>query len=366
MLLRIGAQRRLLLLVFALAACRKEEAQPHRETPPPTAPSPAADICADGAATVFREAELNDTFVTEVGGLCIDPNGEARAYGEGEAEPIEAACTQLFNAECELYKAFGLRRVASVRYVDRRGVPAAVTANLSRFSGSEGAYAFYTHRVLAGSDPKTAPLEPLAIGGGAVLGGAFAYVWKANQVLELRYSNENEAPAQLRVSSGELLPVLAATLGQRLRGDMELPESARRLPEEHRLPLGLVYETRDAFQVPGLGSGATGHYEHNSKRYRIFLSVNPDEHLAKDMIRSLRRLPGLRTLKEVPYDAFELRGSMLPGSPVTHWLVGRNEQVVAAIGDEAFALHAGLNAEQKLALCLDKDQKMAQLRRVLR
>jgi len=216
------------------------------------------------------------------------------------------------------------------------------------------------------ADPKRLSLQPLDAGGSAAIGTAVAYVWKAAQVLELSYTNESEAPDQVRASSLRLLPTLARTLGTRLRGETALPESARRLPAAGLLPLGIRFETRDAFSVPGLGAGAVGFYEHAGNRYRVFVSVNSDPQLAKDMVRSLRRLPGLRTLKEAPYDAFELRGALAGDAPVSHWVIGRNEHIVAGVGDEPFAVAAAATPEARAAAVFSHEQLLALLRKVLR
>jgi hypothetical protein len=351
-------------LVVGISGC-KRAAPSEGEAPPPVPAAATANVCHTKAAPVLPGG-IGEVFIAQVSDLCLDPNGEPRVYGEGQAEPLDAVCLQLFNGECELYKTFGLRRVAAVRYVDGRGTAAAVSVNLSRFSSSEGAFAFFTRRVVGNADPKELPFKTLDAGASAALGTGVAYVWKATQVLELSYTNETEAPEQVRASAARLLPQLGRALGDRLTGETVLPESARRLPANGLLHLGVRYEIRDAFDVPGLGAGAVGYYDDAGKRYRIFLSVNPDPNLAKDMIRSLRRLPGLRTLKEAPHDAFELHGAMSPESPVTQWVIGRNEQVVAGVGDEPLAVSAAANAEAREALSLTPEQKLEMLRKLLR
>ena len=65
-----------------------------------------------------------------------------------------------------------MNAVFGLRYIDGKGSPGAVNVNLSRFASVEGAYGFFTKRVVADADPAETVPAALDAGGAGALGSA--------------------------------------------------------------------------------------------------------------------------------------------------------------------------------------------------
>jgi hypothetical protein len=294
--------------------------------------------CGNGGGSV-KDSVSASYFPRVAGDYCIDPNGDAKTFGEAAAAPLDSVC-DLFDGECEVYKKFGLKRVVTVQYVDGKGSPGNVTVTLSRFASPEAAYAFFTKRVVADADPlETAP-APLAAGAAAALGSGMAYVVRGELVAELRYVHELESPDQIKTSSARVLPIIARALGEKLPGELTLPVSVLRLPEAKRIPSGIAYEFRDLLGVSGAGRGAVGFYQDGERRYRIFASVRLEEDSAKDVIKTLKKQEGAKSIKDSPIDEVIVGVHESEGAPKVEWVVGRSGGIVAGVGDEPYALAA--------------------------
>ncbi len=286
---------------FGVSSCSKDRPV-DRGAPPPPIASSKPGACASGGGSV-KDAASAAFFPRVAADYCVDPNGEARAFGEGASSSLEAVCTELFDGECEVYKSFGLRRVVTLRYIDGKGSPGAVNVNLSRFGSTEGAYGFFTKRVVADADPADTVPAALDAGGAGALGSGIAYVWRANMVAELSYTNELEPPDQLKASAARLLPPIAQGIGEALPGDKQLPKAVTLLPSEHRLPMGISYSAKDLLGIAGTGPGALGFYRDGSERYRVFALTRADEDSAKDVLKTLHKLDGAKSLKDTGVDA---------------------------------------------------------------
>ncbi|HET9954709.1 MAG TPA: DUF6599 family protein [Polyangiaceae bacterium] len=350
-----------LLIGSTLAVACKRSAPPPSEgaPPPPPVVSSQPGVCAGGGGTL-KDSVSSAFFPRVAQDYCIDPNSEARTFGEQGQAPLDAVC-DLFDGECEVYKQFGLKRVVTLQYVDGKGSPGNVTVTLSRFASPEAAFGFFTKRVVAEGDPLEVAPAPLDAGAAAALGSGMAYVVRGELVAELRYVHELESPDQIKASSAKILPVLAKALGEKLPGDPAPPPSVVRLPKEHRIPSGVSYVYGDLLDVSGAGRGAVGYYQEGSARYRIFASVRPDEESAKDVIKTLRKHEGAKGIKDSPIDALTLFVRESEAAPRSEWLVGRMGSIVAGVGDEPFSLGAAkANTER-----LNDAQKMEKLRAVL-
>lgn len=299
-------------------------------------------------------------FPRVAGDYCVDPHGEAKTFGEAASAPLDAVC-DLFDGECEVYKSFGLKRVVTLQYVDGKGSPGTVTVTLSHFVSPEAAYGFFTKRVVADADPLEAAPAPLEAGGEAALGSGMAYVWRGPMVAELRYVHELESPEQLRESGAKILPVVAREIGKKIPGSPNPLPAVAGLPLEHRIPSGISYEYRDLLGIGGMGRGAIGYYKEGARRYRVVVSVRPDDEAAKDLIRTAKKVSGAKAQKESPIEAVELDLREAEGAPKLDWLLGRSGNVVVGVGDEAFA-QSGTADEFDLS----PSEKLDKLRAVLR
>jgi hypothetical protein len=345
--------------LLALSCSKKEEKAEQGSAPPPIQSSkPGA--CASGGGTV-ADVQSGGWFPKLAGGYCVDPNGEARAYGEAAKGTLDTVCTELLDGECEVYKQYGLKRVVTVRYVDGAGTPGSVNVIASRFGSPEGAFAFFTKRVIADGDPADGVPKELAAGAEGALGSGIAYVWRGDVVAELSYANELETPDQIRQSSAKVLPELARLIGDHVPGDVNPLPGVRLLLQERLLPMGISYQHRDALGITGLGAGATGYYQDGEQRYRVLGLARGDEDAAKDVLGTLKKLPGSKVQKDLGFDAVAFSTREGEGAPQADWLAGRSGGNVIIVGDEPLKLKAGGDSKTRLPA----DKRLALLKKAL-
>lgn len=346
-------------LLLAAGACKKSHTADERGAAPPPIASSQAGACASGGGTV-ADPVTSTFFPRAAGDYCVDPHGEARAFGKEASGSLDQVCTELFDGECEVYKAYGLERVVTLKYVDGKGSPGTVSVSLSRFATREGAFGFFTKRVVADTDPEEITLTKLDLPGAGALGSGIAYVWRGVHVAELSYTNEVEPPDQLKSTGKRVLPPLATALAVKLPGDTALPVAALALPAADRYPFGLSYAFDDVLGLTGVGAGAVGFYQRDGRRWRAFAIVRPDEDSAKDVVKALRKVEGSKTLKPPPIEglAFSLRPD--DDAPKLSWFATRTGRVVVGIGDEEFAVSDQSEAGPK-ATNMSDEQKLAEL-----
>ena len=341
-------------VAFSAGCSKKEPAVEQGSAPPPIASSKPG-VCNSGGGSV-SDAASAAYFPRQAASYCIDPNGETRSYGEAAKGTLETVCTELLDGECEVYKGYGLKRVVTLRYVDGAGSPATVNVIASRFASAEGAYGFFTKRVVADGDPADGVPKELAAGAEGALGTGIAYVWRGDIVAELSYANELETPDQIKTTSAKILPELARQIGDHLPGDVNPLAAVRLLPQERLLPMGISYTHRDALGVAGLGAGAVGFYQAGAERYRVVGLARGDEDAAKDVLGTLKKLPGAKVQKDLGFDAVAFSTREADGAPQAEWLAGRSGGNVIIVGDEPLKLKAGDSAaarypaDKKLAL----------------
>ncbi len=344
-------------LVFALVFClssvacdrsSKDSDGEQGAAPPPIASSKPG-VCSSGGGKV-ADSETQAFFPRKVGDYCVDPNGETRAYGANASGTLDAVCTERFDGECEIYKSYGLTRVVLVRYVDGKGSPGTVSVTLSKFGDRQGAYGFFTKRVIADADPVIAAPAKLEAGAAGAQGTGIAYVVRGEYVAELSYNNELESPDQLKQSSEKVLPKLARELGERLPGDKaELPAVAN-LPSQDRVPMGISFSNQDVLNIAGTGPGAVGYYKQADKRWRMASIVKQDDDAAKDVMKTLRKLDGARGVKNQVFDTITFTTQTSEDAPKVAWVMGRNGARIIGVGDEEFVPDekAQLNQAEKL------------------
>lgn len=356
--------RQAVFLALILAGCdKKPSIDAEKGAAPPPIESSKPGTCAGGGGTVSDKVSA-PMFPRTAADYCVDPNGETRAYGENAPANIDKVCTELFDGECEVYKSFGLRRVVTLRYVDGKGSPGAVNVNLSHFGNKEGAYAFFTKRVVADADPVESAPAKLEAGGAAASGTGIAYVWRGEHVVELSYTNEVEAPDQLKASAAKAIPPIAKAIGEKLGGDKEPPKAVAQLPAEARVPLGVSFTTTDALGISGVGAGAIGFYKDGAKRWRVLSLARADEDAAKDVLKTLKKLEGVKALKGTTFDALAFERRDDDSSPKIAWMVCRTGSQVFGIGDEEHVLTAGMPAADAQKVTLSEAEKTERLKKL--
>jgi hypothetical protein len=350
------------LLVVALAGCDKSDTEPHGAPPPPPLASAQPGACASGGGMVgdpVSAAFFPRSVGTSPGTYCVDPHGEVRTYGEQGKLDMDAVCTTAFDGECAVYNQFGLKRLVSLRYVDGSGGGGTVDVYLSRFADPEGAFAMYTKRVVADSDPAepTTP-KPLAAGGAGAIGTGRAYVWKDKYLAELQYNNEQETPEALTRSSAIALTALGKAIGGALPGSADLPAEVKALPEEHRIVNGVQLLPKDALGFTGLGPLAVGYYADGSARYRLAALAASDEAKAKDAWKVLRGRPGALPVSGVGDEAVAVTTvSAATGGTPAEYVFARKGTLIVASGDEVFGA-----PEKAAASAASREQKVARLK----
>jgi hypothetical protein len=351
-----------LAIAVVILGCKKKDDP--GDAPPPPAPSATQGICAAGGGRV-SDAMTAPFFERKVAEYCLDPNGETRAYGQSAPAGIEGVCLEQFDGECELYKGYGLDRLVTARYVDGRGGSGEVSIALSRFATKDGAYGFYTRRLLGGADPLKATTDPLEAGGAGALGTGVAYVWRGPYVAQFTYSNVSEPPDQLKQSSGRILPGLARSLGSRLPGEVEPPVAVGLLPAESRVKLGVEVAVQDMLGVSGVGGGAFGYHQDGDRRWRTMALVKSDDAAAKDVLGTFAKLPGAKADKGQPFEAVGFTLRPAGASAKTDWIVARKGNTVLGIGDDALVLGGNLSPAEIAQRTLPREAKLERLKRWL-
>ena len=350
---------------IALSACDKSnDLESVKGAAPPPAASAKAGVCRGGGGKV-GDALTAKVFPRQSGSFCIDPNGETRAYGAGTTEGIDKVCLEQFNGECELYKSYGLDRLVTLRYVHGDGSPAMVSVNLSRFKTLEGAYGFFTRRVVGGADPLERAPKALEAGTAGAMGAGSATVWRGTHVAELVYTNELEPSERVIELGRAVLGPMARSIGEALPGEKIIPAAARALPAEDRVPMGISYELRDVLGVSGTGGGAMGYYQSGKQRWRVLSIAAPDEASAKDVIETLQKGTSATREKGLTFKALRCAVSSGGEGPKAEWFLARSGEKVFGVGDEEYVLTSGSSAEQLAPLKLNREQKLQRLQKLL-
>jgi hypothetical protein len=350
---------------MALSACDKSnDLDAVKGAAPPPKPSAKVGVCRGGGGKV-DDAVTAKVFPRQSGNFCIDPNGETRAYGAGTTEGIDKVCLEQFDGECELYKSYGLDRLVTLRYVHGDGAPAMVSVNLSRFKTLEGAYGFFTRRLVGGADPLDRAPKALHAGTAGGMGAGSATVWRGVHVAELVYTNELEPTERVIELGRAALAPIAQAIGEALPGEKVIPAAARALPANDRVPMGVRYEVRDVLGVTGAGGGALGYYQSGKQRWRVLSIAAPDQASAKDVLETLQKGTGATREKGLTFKALRFALSSGGEGPKAEWFVARSAEKVFGVGDEEYVLTSGTPAEQLALLKLNREQKLERLQKLL-
>lgn len=351
-------------LSLALAGCDKPSDKPRGDVPPPP---PSASVAKAGACD--KPGEVKDAvsasfFPASVSGYCVDPAGETMTYGEKGKLTMDEVCTTAFDGECEVYKAYGLKRVVKLSYVDGAGKGGIVEVTLSQFDG-DGAYGMFTKRLVAGDPTDKAAPRPLEVKGAGAMGTGRAYVWRGQHMVELQYNNERETPAQLAASSDAILGALGKALAEKLPGSADRPLAARALPPVNLVPGGVEYFTKDAMGVSGLGAGAVGYYKSADKRWRVLRLAAATEDQAKDAMKVVAKQKGALPVKDAGDDGYHVAMQASKDAPVVEMLVARKGAVVFGVADEEYALRAAGAPDKQKAVRLSKEDAVKEIKSLL-
>ncbi|MSP24282.1 MAG: hypothetical protein EXR75_03775 [Myxococcales bacterium] len=340
----------LALMGAASAGCKDEPSE--RRAPPP--PEPVAATC--GTSGRLNDATNVELLPKKVAGFCIDPAGSDQGYGAGAKQPLEGIC-ELYDGECEIYLRHGIERAVEARYVDGDGSGATIGLQLSRYASAELAYAMFTKRAVGDDDPARgdAP-KPMAAGGAAALGMGNAYLWRGVHLAELTYNDARASAEQVDARGRDLLPRLADALANALPGALELPPSARALPSEGRVALGVRFLATDVLDIKGAGAGAFGYYRDEAVRWRVLAKVEASEAHAKAAFETLVGGTG------VAEKGLGERAARLElGTPKMEWLIAQKGNRVFGVGDESRVLREGMTQAEHARICLDAETKRKKL-----
>ena len=331
-----------LLSLSACAGCSKDDKRGGGDTPPPP-PPPSSVSGAKAGACTSGGGELTDAISApflpkRVAGYCVDPQGEVKSYGEKGKLSMDEVCTTAFDGECEVYKRFGLKRVVSLHYVDGSGQGGTVEVNLSQFADVAGAYGMFTLRVVAGDPAEPSTPKVFEGGGAGAIGTGRAYVWRGQYLVELQYVNEQESPEQLAKSSDAILRAVGKEIGNQLPGARTLPPAAAALPDQNRLPNGIVFQPKDIYEWKGVGPGALGFYKEGDRRWRTLVVFKNDAEQAKDAFKTMKSKPGTLPVSGMGDEAAHVVVAPQGGGPKIELLVVRKGSAIWGIADEEYAL----------------------------
>jgi hypothetical protein len=350
------------LLALSVAGCDKSDSDATRQPPPPPPLASAKAGACQGGGGVVADPVSKEFFARVVDGYCVDPQGEVRTYGEQGKLDMDAVCTTAFDGECAIYNQFGLKRLVSLRYVDGGAGGGTVDVYLSRFADPVGAYAMFTKRIIADSDPAepTTP-KPLAAGGAGAIGTGRAYVWKNQYLAELQYNNELETPEALAISSARVLTAIGKSIGALLPGPSGLPASVEALPKDHRITNGTQLLAKDALGITGLGPLAVGYYADGPVRYRLVALLASDDAKAKDAFKLVRSRPGALPVAGVGQEGVAI--TLPPPAGQTpdakrEYVFARKGALVVGAGDDEFG---AATAKPGTVVRLTRAEKVARL-----
>ncbi len=346
-----------------LPSCSKD-ARNDRSPPPPPPPSTAmqTDVCAGGGG-IDVDAVSAPFIPRSAGGYCVDPQTEAKTYGDKGKLSMDEVCTTAFDGDCEVYKKLGLDRVVVLRYVDGTGAPNSVEVNLSRFKTIDGAYGMFTKRVVADGDPARASVRPLQAGAAGAESSSNAYVWRGLYLAELTFVTEDTKMSALAIAhtSDRATGTIAKEIGGGLPGSTDLPASAAALPVDGQLPLGIAYYPKDALGLARIGPVAVGYYKNDEKRWRDVAMVRTDVEGAKEVFRAFRLRPGSLPVKNLGEEAVQVILQEAPDRAKAEYIVARKGTMVAAVGDEELVLDPSVPTDKQAPLKLTKEEKLQKL-----
>lgn len=309
-----------------------------------------------------EDAVTRELFPSRVGAVCLDPHADTRVFADDQPLSLSDACTQLVLGDCSSLLAQGLTRVVGHNYLS--GEAGSVNAVLLQFEDTDGAVAFLTDRTLGAVDPVELEVTALTVGAMGGQMGQVARFVQGRHVVELIYANPRENLQRSLASARQVLPELAAAFAKRLGTRGALPAAVQSLPGEWRLPFGVKYQLDDALGVHGAGAAATGFYRNGRKRWRVLSVVREDADAARDVDRTLQRVVGYHKSKNSPYGSFQLRFA-LEGGLTEEWVLARLGNRLWGVGDEARLLTPNLTEPERQEICLTRDEKLEQLRRLL-
>ncbi len=354
-----------LSLAWGVVGCSRDDA---RNAPPPPPPPPAssaalhADLCAGGGG---QDGDaISAPFVPRAaGGFCIDPQTEVKTYGDKGKLTMDEVCTTAFDGECEVYKRFGLDRVAVLRYVDGSGAPNSVEVNLSRFKTEDGAYGMFAKRVVADGDPARATVKPLAAGAAGATSSSNAYVWRGLYLAELTFVTEDTkmTPQAMAAANEKSTGAIAKEIGGKLPGSLDLLPAAATLPAPSRIPMGIAYATKDALGLASVGPIAIGYYQDGTKRWRDIAMVRASADDAKEALRAFKLRPGALPVKGLGDEAVQVVLQEAPDRAKAEYVVVRKGTTVMGVGDEELVLDPGMPTDKQAPLKLTRDEKVGKL-----
>lgn len=347
------------LVLFSVLGCRENDRE-HEAAPPPA------------AATVRpcdSPPEMVEGLPGRVASFCVDEQVDVKRYGAGSSSPLEAVCVELFNAECDLYRSYGLEGLKTLRYVESSGAPHFVSVTLTRFRESKGAFGFFTQRVLGDAHPGQLSTKPVELSGRAALGVGTAILWRGQQVAELTYVSDDETPDEIARKADPVLLSLSRAIANALPGPTKAPLDARLLEMLGALPLGVTRHVDGALGVVGSGDFALAHHERVQRdrahhgglldsamrdaaapakpgteqagaaalarkrrggtAHRMMVAARADEEGAEDVVRLLRRQLPSHSFKHQPI--FQLRVAQEQRAPET-WFASQLGRVVLFVG----------------------------------
>ncbi|HSC85959.1 MAG TPA: hypothetical protein VLC09_01760 [Polyangiaceae bacterium] len=261
-------------------------------------------------------------FALEGTGHCLDSHVDVRRFGAAQPFGLDAACDTVLDAECELYKSYGLVSLTTFALLPMKGTPVAerggefgtVQARVSEYRRSLSAFGFYAERLGQREDRRHGRVR-------WSVSGEQAIWWSERKVLEL--SGPEPALASLCQVWAKQAPT--DNLGPYELEVLELPGSRCEVAEEN------------LFELPGAGGGVLCTQGDGASDYRTLLVLRRDEASAKDALAWLsRELGGAPIRRKTAVRAVHAVGD----GPSEVWFFARQGRAVVGVGANARSARA--------------------------
>lgn len=261
-------------------------------------------------------------------GHCVDPRIDVRSYGAFAKAPLDSVCAELFSGECELYKAHGLEGVRTLQYVPSVGSDHAVSVVVSEFRTGQGAFGFFSRRILGGGPPEALTVQPLELRGQGVLGAGVAVLRRGRRVVELTYVSPADTPQEATARAERVLPPLARDIALTLGGDQELPTVVQRISLPGAAKLGVELPPDGLFGLTGTGPFAVAHFA-APEAHRLIAIESTDEPSAKDVLRLLSTSGSLKKIKGSEVVTLRVADE---ARPPEEWFLLRQGRLIVGVG----------------------------------
>lgn len=244
-----------ILLALLAVGCGSNQEDRRGSAPPPDEPTePAKAARFEGVGQFLPHPTLAGWR----------QNGEVRYF---DADNL----FNYMNGASDGFLEYGFLHLATTEYrpeVTAGGSPRTVTVEVYDMGSPQGAFGKWSRIAGEQGDPALLAARVVAIGGGALQGGADLVFWKGQHLVKLTYLDEdpNATEETMRAGSRQVLADMARAIETGLPGTTDPPADLRRLPPDGLIAASPVFYARNVLGREGLGPGWRAWYDRGGKR----------------------------------------------------------------------------------------------------